>query len=115
MDDFASERFWDRDANGGAGAEVVEPYREVIQFRLTESTQCIARGVFSTQSGEVYTWTVRRPGQGDATGDGPERCRLATRMPYGSFANVANGLLEMERPYIEPGLYDHYRTQVNAL
>lgn len=119
MDGINNGPFFDREANGGAGAEVPGHVVHAVQFRLTRSTQCIARGVMQMDTGAIYTWTVRRPGQGDTiSAPGREICRIATRMPYGKFADHARGLLDMERSWIDPDLIDGpdgYQAQVNAL
>ena len=110
-------RFFDRDANGGAGAEVSGRVATAIQFRLTESEQCIARGVMLMEDGTLYTFTVRKPGRGDVITrrDGQEVCRIATRMHHGTFAGLACGLLEFEREYLDADLFAFYSKQVDAL
>lgn len=110
-----TERFIDREANDHAGAEVTARVVQSIQYRTERSTQCLARGVMATEDGKVYTFTVRREGHGDP-GYGNAR-RIATLM-NGTFADTARGLLEFERPYIDPDLITGpggYQEQVDAL
>lgn len=105
--------FYDRED----GREITGPFVNGVMIPMPESVQCSERGVVETADGTLYTVTVRRPGHGDVIAvRGAELCRIATEWHvWGSklgsvFGDVARGLLEFEREYVDPARLSQYRT-----
>lgn len=110
-----TERFVDREANNGTGAEITSPVRWSIQFRTELSARYLARGVMETEDGKVYTFTVLREGHGDADYGNARRVADRTDLSFGTTAVL---LLDCEREWIDPDLISGergYQAQVDAL
>lgn len=59
--DETVQGWYDRDKS----EYVTEPFTDGVSLFMERSTQTRARGVAQGQSGTLYLWTIRRPGQGD--------------------------------------------------
>lgn len=91
--------YYDRDSR----EYVSEPVVHAIVIRLDKSSQCDVRGVFQTESGTLYTFTVRKSGHGDVAAHRFGEERFLAEPWKGTamgFSRLADSLYQSERRYM---------------